>query len=737
MFKKRHLLQGFLLVALLLGLAWVAPNTTATLSVLADGQAMPAAGRSLAQGITAAGFELVGENDTFQLYANASTLAFKVVDKRSGYIWHSNLDEVSEEDDLNRTWTAFATSGISIDYLDQEADDDRASITNAEHLIEFAAIDQGFEATLTFVEPEISLLVRVQLEPDGVRVEVPFESIEEANPEFKIGLLHLYPFFGATREDSVPGYMFIPDGVGTLINFGAETRARNMFYGRYYGADLGMIEKIPYDPRINRPYQISIPVIGMVHGEKENAFIAVVEKGAPYGEIWAHPAGVITKFNFLYNTFVYNQSYFQATNRSGAGVTRLQPTTNAFDAVIHYRLLSGEDSDYVGMARSYQAYLVEKDMLPQHPTPGDDIGIKLEFLGAEKERILFWDRSIAVTTIAQMRAILDQLAVRNPEVVYYGWQPRGPLAMYPESLKLERSLGTVAELRAFAEEVNAADGRFSLYLDPQAALWGVGGYSTRYDLARSITNLDLVGYNRSKVNYYFNLETLRERYRSLVSDIPENFPVGLALDGISSVLYSDFRDGEVLNREDAIQRYQELVRETGLATSFYLPNDYMFPYAQAYYDMPLADSGYLYTTQVVPFLPIVLAGYVPMYGRALNFSSDLRADLLRHADFGVYPSYFLTEAPTSSFLDTSSSWIFSSSFEQWGEEVEETYQWLNALLAPVKGQRVVARETLAQGVIATTYSNGRQIIVNYSDLPFTEGSIFVSPENAIIREVEQ
>ena len=75
-------------------------------------------------------FELAAENTTFQLYMNAATLAFKVVDKRSGYVWHSNLDEKGEEDRLNRTWTAFAQSGISIDYLDQGAISERASITN-------------------------------------------------------------------------------------------------------------------------------------------------------------------------------------------------------------------------------------------------------------------------------------------------------------------------------------------------------------------------------------------------------------------------------------------------------------------------------------------------------------------------------------------------------------------------------------------------------------------------------
>ncbi len=723
MHKIPRLILGLTLAVLLLGVgALHAAQETPTLA-------------PIAQEIPAGSYELVGENERFELHANRETLAFKVVDRRSGYIWHSNLDEVTEEHNLNRTWTAFAQSGISINYLDQSAGNERNSITAAEHTIEFSPIEQGFEASLTFTDPSITLGVVVQLEADGVRVEMPFDRLQEADPEYKLGVVHLYPFFGATLAATAPGYMFIPDGSGTLIQFAATTKARNMFYGRYYGADLGMIGTLPYDPLLKRPYQLSVPVTGMVHGENEHAFIAVVEKGAPYAEVQAHPAGVTTQFNFLYNAFIYNQSYFQATNRAGAGVTVLQPATNAFDVVIHYRLLTGEESDYVGMARSYQAYLLDKGLLDQSVDTSEDIGIRLEFLGAEKERVLFWYRSIPMTTLEQMGAILRELEIANPDVVYYGWQPGGASTTLPRTLKLDRSLGNTAGLQSLIEEVEAAGGRFHLYLDPQAALRDEGGYSTRRDLAMAITNVNLMGYNRYKVNYFLNMEALSESYRGLSADIFAETGAGLALDGIGSTLYSDFKSGNRLNREAAIAGYQALVGESEGRLAFYQPNDYMYGYMDAYYDMPLADSGYIYATEVVPFLEVVLAGYVPYYGPAMNFSSNLRADLLRHADYGVYLSYFLTEEATARILNTRSEWIYTSSYAQWGQEIEESYAWLNDLLAPVKGQPIVARERVAPRVFATTYANGQQIVVNYNNSPYFSGDLAVEALDAIIREV--
>ncbi len=69
-------------------------------------------------GVTA-GFEPVAENAAFALSADPATLAFELLDKRSGYVWRSNLVEVTKDDKLNKTWTAFAQSGVSIDYLDK------------------------------------------------------------------------------------------------------------------------------------------------------------------------------------------------------------------------------------------------------------------------------------------------------------------------------------------------------------------------------------------------------------------------------------------------------------------------------------------------------------------------------------------------------------------------------------------------------------------------------------------
>ncbi|MCA9889505.1 MAG: hypothetical protein KC546_14090, partial [Anaerolineae bacterium] len=629
--------------------------------------------------------------------------------------------------------TAFALSGISIEYLDNRAVDTRTSITNTNATLDVTPIDQGIAALVTFDDYGITVGMHLLLEAEGVRVELLRDQIREDNPDFRLGRVYLYPFLGATRGSSTPGYMFIPDGVGSIIRYADTTQATNMFIGRYYGADLGFIGIMPFNEDVTNPIPISFPVLGAVHGEKQNAFISVVEDGAAYGEVQVHPAGIITNFNFLYNAFIYNQTYFQATNRSGAGVTTVQRETNHFNAVVHYRFLTGDDADSIGMARSYQQYLLDRDLLRDNEDDNPNIGIRLEFLGGDKEKVLLWDRFVPMTTVAQIRDILERLQIPSPEVIYYGWQPYGATSMPSTSLSLEGGLGSVGDLNALAEDITSAGGHFSLYLEPQAAYWEESGYSARNDLAMAIINEAIRSYNRY-YNYVFTLPILQDRFRSLTADLAVRLNGGLALDSIGFMLYSDFRRDTALSRQDAIAAYRDLLAESPVRIGMYRPNDYLFGLTQAYYDMQLGNNGYIFTSEPVPFLPTVLAGYVPYYGTALNFSSNMREDLLRQVEYGIYPSFFVTQEPTADMLNTRSSWIYTSSIEQWGEDIRSTYAWMNDLLAPVRGQQIVAHEQLASGVYMTTYDNGERIVVNYNDAPVEQYGTTIGAKDALLLE---
>ncbi|MEF3274826.1 MAG: hypothetical protein K6356_10615 [Chloroflexus sp.] len=702
------------------------------IAVLLLTTSLPVAESVAAAANAPAGYNLVATNTTFELYVNRETLAFKVRDRRSGYLWSSNLDEVTPDDRLNRTWTAFARSGISIEYMDSRANTRRASITNTAHRLEITQVVDGFRGQVTFTEPAITVIVQVTLTPHGVRVEVPFNGISEAG-NFRLAQLHLYPFFGATRAAETPGYMLIPDGSGSLIAFTERTNARAMFYGRYYGPDAGMRGELPVNPDSRPTYPLSAPVFGITHGENLHAVLVILEHGSAFAELLAHPAGIITKFNFLYHLFIYNESYFQPTNRAGAGVTVIQPQTNAFDIVQHYHFLTGADADYVGLAHAYQRFLVEQGILhPLTPTHSE-LPLRVEFLAAERERVLFWQRVIPMTTITEMAAILATLPTRRVEVVYYGWQPQGATAPLPLGLQIESALGNRRALIELAQTVAAQGGMLNLYVDPQAGLMHEGGY-TRSEVAMAINRALVGGHHRGMQQLYLNLEAVERRVTTWHTAF-QAAGLSMALDGLGFRLYSDFRSDTRHNREEMLQGYRAITSKYG-PFAIYRPNAYLWAATRAYYDMPLGDSGYIYTTTAVPFLPIVLAGYIPYYGPPLNFSSNLEADLLRHADYGAYPSFLLTNEITAAILKTRSNWIYTSAYSQWQDEVQRVYARLARVLGPVQGVAIVERTTPLPGVAVTEYANGKRVVVNYTSQLITLDGHTIPPREAILLETK-
>jgi hypothetical protein len=212
--------------------------------------------------------------------------------------------------------------------------------------------------------------------------------------------------------------------------------------------------------------------------------------------------------------------------------------------------------------------------------------------------------------------------------------------------------------------------------------------------------------------------------------------VELALDVIGNTLYSDFKSGNQLNREGAKVAYTEAFASVGRPLSFYAPNDYALAYTKNLYDAPLSNSGYLYTTDSVPFMSIALAGYVNLYSTPLNFSSDLTFERLRLVDYQLYPSFMVTHHPTSRILLTYSNWIYSSQYSQWSDKIIDTYAWMADRLEPVKGATVQSRTVPQTGISVITFSNGQTMIVNYTTQPYTWASITVPANDAWVGEIQ-
>ena len=136
-------------------------------------------------------------------------------------------------------------------------------------------------------------------------------------------------------------------------------------------------------------------------------------------------------------------------------------------------------------------------------------------------------------------------------------------------------------------------------------------------------------------------------------------------------------------------------------------------------------NQYLIFDDTVPFTSIVQSGSVELFSTYINFFGNVRDDLLRMVDYNVYPSFLLTKESSAKLDETALQYIYCSQYDNLEEAVNVYYNFVNESLKQVAGQSIENREIVTDGVSKVTYSNGKVIYVNYTNVDQTVDGVQV------------
>jgi len=654
------------------------------------------------------------ENGRLALYVNPATLGIRVEDKANGALWHGTLDET--DDRLNQTWQAFFSSGLTVEYMDARGRIRTASALEGQADIAVEPREAGFDAHAAFPGLGITLTMEVRLEDDAVRIRVPEASIAETDEANRLQALHLYPFFGATRGvQAERGYMLIPDGSGALIALDEPTLATQPYTARVYGDDFGMKGSPDYTNDLAyTPEQIYLPVFGIARREGADAFAALIDGGAPYAEIRAYPSGVTTVYNWTAARWIYREEYFQPVDKKGRGVRLNQKERNRFDAGLTLMFLAGDDADYSGMAARVRRELVRRGELPEaRADAGRAPPLRVEFLAAEQERRMIGSRIIPMTTLRQMDAILEDLRAAGAErllAVVRGYTKGGAGNAPPTHFPFEEAVGGEDEWRRFLEKYGALGIPVHFYADYVLAAQGADGYG-REDVAQTVSRQLLSYYGAA---YFLQPEVTRKLFEREIVLFEKAGAANVALDSVGSFLFSAHERGASA-RAESLETYRAMLENAPPGElALYRPNHYLWRFGGRALDIPMASSRFLLETKDVPFLQLVLKGHIDYYAPPSNFNANPREDLLRMIDYGAYPSFIVTAEDPIRLLKTASSWLFTSQYEVWREQILGDYRAALDALLPAAGAAYEKREEIAEGVFRSRYSNGTVVYVNYN-----------------------
>lgn len=690
-------------------------------------------------------YVLVAESDTYKLWYFEPRFSIKLENKTTGTVMESTVSDDMLRGEINKSWTGYIQSGIVIHAIKGTTNTYQVDMNTSKNTVSTYAIENGICADIFFEDYDFGLAVEVTLEDEELVVRIPEGSITEKGKDTYISTISVFPMLGYSYLGEKDGYMLIPDGNGALIYLNdKEGRYSSGFSRMIYGVDYGFEQTDNSSylweryETVNDPNAVIAPIFGMAHTTCQQAYLAIVESGDERCNIDVMPNGVMVDYNRCFARFLLRDVFVQPLNNSNSGTVKTVEADRIHtDLQVRYCLLSGEEANYSGMANVYRNYLLENGLV----TKADcSYNTRVDLMGTDREEFLFGTTAVTMTTVDNAKQIYAQLrehGVSSVLSVYKGWQDGGVYSWPVSDYKADSAIGGTAALTELIRE--QAEQGYDVYLYDNATLVNDSTTAFTFDVMKMVNKRTFKIETRDQVYdlfYYLlpsrtggNLSRLAEKLNGKDLD-------NLALTGVTNTLFSYSSKGSYYSRSDTLASYINAVEAVDGKLDLLMenPNAYMWKYTDAYLDMPLGSSDYLYVDQDIPFLSMVLKGILPMYSRYVNFEANKTENFLQMVESGIYPSFYLTWNETSQLIYTNSSNLYSLEFETYRDTVAEYDAALRQLAQLTQDAHILCHETLAAGVVKVTYSNGLEVFVNYTEHDFTAGGITVAAQSYKVGE---
>lgn len=681
-------------------------------------------------------------------------------------------------------------------------------IEKQENMIRTAAPDYSYEEMdydhqLTEYEstetnpPVFKMALEYTLGEDGFTVRLPVNGLSFNETLYQLTSISVLPYMGC-GNNTYDGYVFYPDGSGTLFAMQDMPNTTTSVSSKVYGVDyayhkltgtyqqtvrypaFGIVEDtryydcLEYDDELGQ--QTVTRISGVVYdaitkAQKEGkstpagmssfatligkateiqevvskrGFTAVIEEGDALTNVMYYHAGVLSEYDTVMMNFnprpqdSYNlaDSISVGTNTEWTVITDRKYTGNF---KVHYILLTDStvakekglengkwyDTTWLGMAFAYRDYLVGKGLLSELPASdtSGDIPLYIESFGAVQttEKIASIPVTVkrAMTSAADVITMYEDLAkqgITNVNFKLTGFANGGMYAKMPYNLKWEKAVSkdtSMQELLDYAAKLE--NGNLGIFPDFDFSYVNetgmFDGLSLRKHVVKTIddrysskreyspTMQKYVGYYQLAISpaYLSHFyEKFMKKYHKL-----DNV-TGISVGTLGTALNSDFDDDEPYNREDArtfVKRALEYIAGSGdqaLDVMVDGGNVYTWKYVRHILNAPLDSSRYIRSSYSVPFLGVVLHGYMNFAGTPLNMEGDVEYAKLKAIENGASPYFILSYKNTEILKDYYQlSHYYSIRYDIWQEDVVELYNELNSVLKDVQSKPIVAHSFLS------------------------------------------
>ncbi len=617
------------------------------------------------------------------------------------------------------------------------------------------------------------------LDKDGLYIRLNAGKIRFDSSNYTLKSIAILPYAGACDVHN-DGYIFSPDGSGTLFDLkaisGSQFTTTSQIYGQdyaYHTVTGGSREIVRY-PAFGAVETITtsekytdIEVVIDENGEEVEkevtksrdtftnyGYLAMVTAGDSLAKLTVTNGGSLHMFASAYTTFNPRPSDTYVINGGISAGTNAMWTVESKrrytgDYGIRVFILDSEHASYSGMASVYRDYLEKQGTITRLEQTSEDIPLYIETLGAIDTTKTFlgipYKKSVPLSsfekTLEMLKTLKEKANISNVKIIMEGWCNDGMIPLVPTEVDICDALGGEEAFKQLVEYAkDPANGNITLFPNFDFMIASkdemFDGFSQRDDLARTIDDqgcglqyYDPIyqGYASSRMGV-ISANVIEKFYNKTNSEYSGYNVGGIAVISMGQYLSSDFNEDNPLNREDSkkiVSRLLSKMKEDNGKVLTGYGNYYVWPYVSDLVNVPLDDSHYNYTVASVPFYGMVIHGYIEFAGTAINLAGDYRYQFLRTIESGASPMFVVAHENTSVLKNYVNNWqlskFYSVKYAIWLQDICDTYNELNKVLKDVKYSRIIEHEFVDDEyrVVKVTYENGTVFFINYLTTDYT------------------
>ncbi len=602
------------------------------------------------------------------------------------------------------------------------------SVDNLEQYCNMAQIENKYIPPVTF-----KFVLEYSLSDDGFSVQLDTAKTEY-DKDFPPVEVNILPFFGATMGND-GGYMFVPDGSGAIINFNNEKTDTERYRQLLFGTDGSKRVLTDSDEDLTAV----IPVFAMAD-KSGKSFYASIDEGYECGGITADIAGSDYAFNNIssfYQIIPYDKVSISDKNTED-DTTIMYPST-VFDGnvVISYHMFD-KYVEYDTIACEYRDMLIEKGILDLDAE--DDSYLNVEFIATARIKKNFlgfiYEKLDDITSFDDAAEIIKELDVDNVDTIYTNAVKGGKRQKRVTNLKLESSIGSKSDLKAFNELVG------NNYIS-YAARIGDAKTSKRdssYMLSREISKV--YGYNliskyydrRGSHSVLLKPSLLAKQAKTVVKALNKRAITAINLTDIGYKLDSDFNAKGGSDRHSVRIMQEEYLAALSEKASVSIDYGSIFSaqYVDKIWNVPMSSSSFAIADASVPFYQIVLRGTVSYVAPSINQASDARTALLNAIEYGAEIRYtwIKNSADVSRLVDYTENYfdcLYFNSIEQaksYSEEIKPVFEKIGQ-------SKIIGHRSVTKTLKETKFESGYTVYVNYADVAAQVNGHTVEPQGFI------